>query len=98
MNSKKEEIIQQLQFKEENYLEEIGTLKHQLDSLKTESRKEMDDLREKTASKERNQTARQTDLETQLKRVNTQLNQMKKSKEEVYIHNVIKELINNLTE
>ena len=86
LNSKKEEIIQQLQFKEENYLEEIGTLKHQLDSLKTESRKEMDDLREKTASKERNQTARQTDLETQLKRVNTQLNQMKKSKEEVYIY------------
>lgn len=83
LNSKKEELVRQLQFKEENYIEEVSSLNRQLESLRADSRKDMEEMREKASFKERSQMARQVDLETQLKRVNAQLNQVKKSKEEV---------------
>jgi outer dense fiber protein 2 len=82
ITSRKEELVKQLQLKEENYIEEIGSLNRQLDGIKCDSKRQMESLREKCDLKEKSHMSRQMDMETQLKRVNGQLDQMKKSKDE----------------
>lgn len=83
ITSKKEELIQQFQFKEEQYIEEIASLNRQLDSSRSDSRRQIEDMKNRNESKERSQLARIADLEAQVGRVNAQLSQMQKTKDEV---------------
>ncbi|XP_003386665.2 PREDICTED: outer dense fiber protein 2-like [Amphimedon queenslandica] len=83
ITSKKEELIQQLQFKEEQYIEEIASLNRQLDSSRSDARRQIEDMKNRNESKERSQLARIADLEAQVGRVNAQLSQMQKTKDEV---------------
>lgn len=88
ITTRKEEIIQQLQIKEEQYIEEMASLNRQLDTAKSDARKRLEEVKERSDSKERSQLAKMADIEAQLGRVNGQLAQTKRAKEEVYIYNV----------
>lgn len=81
--AKKEEMIQQLQRKEQQHLEELASLNRQLDTMRSDSRKHTDELRERSVTKERSHLAHIVDLESQLNRATSQSNQLRKSKEEV---------------
>ena len=83
VTSKKEELIQQLQFKEEQYIEEIASLNRQLDNSRSDTRRQIEDLKDRNESKERSSLVRVADLEAQLGRVNAQLTQVQKTKDEV---------------
>ena len=83
ISSKKEEILHQLQCKEQKLMEDVAALNRQLDMTMANSRRQNDEQREKSIAKDRANISRVTDLEAQLARCNTQVNHLKKSKEEV---------------
>ena len=83
ITGKKEEMIQQLQRKEQQNLEELASLNRQLDTVRSDSRKHGEELRERAVTKERSNLAHIADLESQLSRATSQCNQLRKSKQEV---------------
>lgn len=91
ISSKKEEIIRQLQLREEKHIEEVASLNRQLDTTRVDTRKQLEEYKEKSSSKDRSQQARLADLEAQQGRLSSQNSQLRKSKEEVcfqlqYLH------------
>ena len=83
ISSKKEEIIRQLQLREEKHIEEVASLNRQLDTTRVDARKQLEEYKEKSSSKDRSQLARLADLEAQQGRLSAQNSQLRKSKEEV---------------
>ncbi len=83
ISSKKEEILHQLQCKEQKLMEDVAALNRQLDMTMADSRRQNDEQREKSIAKDRANLSRVTDLEAQLARCNTQVSHLKKNKEEV---------------
>ena len=79
-------MIQHFQRKEQNLIEEVASLNRELDSFRAESRRQIEDMREKGSSKERATQSRITDLEAQLSRATSQCTQQRKAKEEVSVH------------
>ena len=64
-------------------MEELASLNRQLDTMRSDSRKHIEELRERSLTKERSHLAQIADLESQLHRATSQSNQLRKSKEEV---------------
>ena len=76
-------MVHQLQCKEQTLLEDVAGLNRQLDTSMADSRRQNEELRERSAAKERAHLSRVTDLESQLTRCNSQTGHLKKNKEEV---------------
>jgi outer dense fiber protein 2 len=82
ISGKKEERIHQLESRLEEYNTDLSSTKRAMDTSRDESRRQLEQVKDRAASKERANLARIADLESQLSRANLSLSQMKRSKEE----------------
>lgn len=83
LTNKKEETIQRLQGRMEEFIREKTALSSQLDSLRADLRHQTEELRERAAGRERADHSRIAELQTQLSRSTVTASQLRRSKEEV---------------
>lgn len=81
--SKKEETIQRLQARTEEFIREKAALSSQLDSLRADSRHQTEELRARATAREKMEHARISELQAQLSRSTATASQLRRSKEEV---------------
>ena len=83
ITNKKEETIQRLQGRTEEFIREKTTLSSQLDSLRADLHHQTEELRERAATRERTDQSRIAELQAQLSRSTVTASQLRRSKEEV---------------
>ena len=83
LTGKKEETIQRLQGRMEEFIREKTALSSQLDTLRADLHHQTGELHEKAAVRERADHSRIAELQTQLSRSTATASQLRRSKEEV---------------
>ncbi|XP_040013920.1 outer dense fiber protein 2 isoform X4 [Xiphias gladius] len=81
--AKREDIIHSNQFQLEQKTKECSLLSQKLEEALDDARQQMSETRERAATKERFTQAKIVDLETQLSRTTSEINQLRRSKEDV---------------
>ncbi|XP_047425692.1 outer dense fiber protein 2 [Mugil cephalus] len=81
--AKREETIHSNQLRLEEKTRECSMLSRKLEEALDDARQQMSDTRERAASKERSTQSRILDLETQLSRTTSEINELRRSKDEV---------------
>ncbi|XP_014805341.1 PREDICTED: outer dense fiber protein 2 isoform X1 [Calidris pugnax] len=81
--AKREESIHQCQLRLEEKTRECSSLARQLEMAIEDAKRQVEQTRERAASRERIAQSKMLDLETQLSRNKTELNQLRRSKEDV---------------
>ena len=83
LTGKKEETIQRLQGRMEEFIREKTALSSQLDTLRADLHHQTGELHEKATARERADHSRIAELQTQLSRSTATASQLRRSKEEV---------------
>ncbi|KAF5903697.1 outer dense fiber protein 2 isoform X1, partial [Clarias magur] len=92
MIAKREETILHNQVRLEEKSRECNTLNRQLEEALEDARRQVSNTRERAASKERASQSKVIELETQLSRTTSELNQLRRAKDEVYLCSVTPDL------